>query len=322
MTNVLKKPEVYRYNNGNHLSFHRVSLDICTENAEAIAAPGLLSNYTNALTKENIAYMWIRRSEYTKKKAEADLNRGSTYRSMVGSVRNSLRHFDPAISDAAVHVYNLLENYGNMPRMDYDAETASIDSLTARLLNDDYLSASTTLGIIPWIEKLKADNAIFKTFVDEATEEQLEKPDTTLKEARHKTDDALREITGRITALVTLEGAESLKTFIEEFNVLVKHYNTIVHEHQGRLHVRINLSASALNMIPTQTWTGKPIYIIPEVFFPVINRDGTKKMIELIFSKDFTVSYQNNVNPGTATLTITGVGKYKGEIVTTFNIQK
>jgi hypothetical protein len=322
MTYLLKKPEVYRYNNGDHLSFHTKSLQICTVNANAIAAPVLISNYTDALAKENTIFMWIRRSEYTGKKAEADKIRGSTYRSLTGVVRSALRHFNPDVCNIAIHVYNLLENYGDVPRMNYDAETAAIDSVTARLLNEDYLQASTILGIIPWIEKLQADNLIFKTFVDEAMEEQLEKPDITLKEARRKTDESLREITGRVTALVTLEGAEPLVAFIEEFNELVRHYNIIVHEHQGRLHMRADLSASTLSLIPPQTWTDKPIFVIPEVRFPVTGRGGLKETVELIFSKDFTISCHNNVDPGTATLTITGIGKYKGQIVTTFNIQK
>jgi hypothetical protein len=53
----------------------------------------------------------------------------------------------------------------------------------------------------------------------------------------------------------------------------------------------------------------------------VKEKDGTVKIVEPVFSTDFTVAYQNNVNPGTARLIITGIGKYVGEIDTTFNIR-
>ena len=43
---------------------------------------------------------------------------------------------------------------------------------------------------------------------------------------------------------------------------------------------------------------------------------------ELRNNKDYKVQYQNNINAGTAVMTITGNGKYKGKIVRTFNIGK
>jgi hypothetical protein len=55
--------------------------------------------------------------------------------------------------------------------------------------------------------------------------------------------------------------------------------------------------------------------VIPEVS---ISKDD--KNVELTFSEDFSVAYKNNVERGTATLIIKGIGKYASEIVTTFNI--
>lgn len=42
----------------------------------------------------------------------------------------------------------------------------------------------------------------------------------------------------------------------------------------------------------------------------------------LVKDKDYTVSYENNVNVGTATIHIQGIGDYYGEITRTFEIQK
>ena len=36
---------------------------------------------------------------------------------------------------------------------------------------------------------------------------------------------------------------------------------------------------------------------------------------------DYTVAYTNNVEPGTATVTVTGVGKYSGTVSATFTIK-
>lgn len=53
--------------------------------------------------------------------------------------------------------------------------------------------------------------------------------------------------------------------------------------------------------------------------------DGTAKtpvvtIQGLTQNKDFTVAYQNNVNPGTATITITGIGGFTGTVTRTFVI--
>ncbi|GAB6394948.1 MAG: hypothetical protein MdMp024_1260 [Bacteroidales bacterium] len=63
--------------------------------------------------------------------------------------------------------------------------------------------------------------------------------------------------------------------------------------------------------IPTQTFTGN--YITPALTV----RDGNKT---LALYTDYTVGYMNNVNPGTATVTITGSGNYTGSASRNFTI--
>jgi LmbE family N-acetylglucosaminyl deacetylase len=43
MTVILKRPEVSRYNNPDHLSFHEGALVICTEHQTVIDAPSMSS---------------------------------------------------------------------------------------------------------------------------------------------------------------------------------------------------------------------------------------------------------------------------------------
>jgi hypothetical protein len=69
-----------------------------------------------------------------------------------------------------------------------------------------------------------------------------------------------------------------------------------------------------------QKYTGKPLYVIPQVSIRQTAKDGSETVVELVFSEDFTVSYKNNTITGTATVCIRGIGKYTGELQTTFNI--
>ena len=52
---------------------------------------------------------------------------------------------------------------------------------------------------------------------------------------------------------------------------------------------------------------------------PVVVKDGSKVLKE---GSDYKLTYTNNVNPGTATVTITGTGGYKGSVKKTFSIRR
>jgi hypothetical protein len=109
-----------------------------------------------------------------------------------------------------------------------------------------------------------------------------------------------------------LNGPESYLPFRDEFNALVKEYNTYVHEHYGRLHARTDIAPAIIGAIDAQPYTGRPVIVIPSVSLRKTAADGTQTPVEFVFSEDFTVSYRNNVEPGTATLLIEGIGHYRG----------
>jgi hypothetical protein len=281
----------------------------------------MVSDYLNAITQEETVYKWVRRSEFTAKKAEADHARDNTVRGITAIVNTDMKHFDPSIRDNALHIHNLLSVYGNLTKADYDAETANIDSLVTRLKSTEYFPAVQNLNLVEWVNELHNQNELFKSYVDDTAQEQIAKPAITPIAARRQTDGALRKITNRITALVLLNGTLGYEGFITEFDVLVDHYNNIVHEHYGRLHARTDIAPAVLDVIPVQPFTGKPVFVIPDLTL-VVEREGKQITLHPVFSEDFTVSYKNNIEPGTATLIIKGIGKYTGEIVTTFNIER
>ena len=65
----------------------------------------------------------------------------------------------------------------------------------------------------------------------------------------------------------------------------------------------------------TVAYTGKPI--TPDF---VVCGTYDHAMTNLVRGRDYTVSYKNNVEPGTATITITGIGNYTGTMTRTFKI--
>lgn len=71
------------------------------------------------------------------------------------------------------------------------------------------------------------------------------------------------------------------------------------------------LSTAKISIPGNQAYTGKAVTVTPEVTF-----GGTI----LQEKQDYTVSYKNNSKAGTATMTLTGKGNFKGKVTKTFEI--
>ena len=71
------------------------------------------------------------------------------------------------------------------------------------------------------------------------------------------------------------------------------------------------ISSCNVNNVKTQYYTGK--VITPEV-------DLTYNGATLVKNRDYTITYSKNVNPGSAVIKITGIGKYSGTRTVSFNI--
>jgi hypothetical protein len=286
-----------------------------------INTPELLTEYRLKIEVEEGIYKWLRRSQFIEKKLAVDNDRDAILIGLTGFVRSVTKHFDPSMRDSAKHVLNLIDNHGDLVHTDYNAETAGIDSLIAKLNSKDYISEVEKLGSASWLVELEKCNTIFKRYVNEAEQELVEKPTVRYRDVRTETDRTLRKVIKRITSLMDINGPEAYRELVSEYNVHVSLYNTQVNEHYGRLHAKMDISNAEIDTVSVQTCTGKLIYVIPVVKVRKADKDETENIIELEFSKDFTVGYKNNINPGTAMLTITGIGKYSGEIITTFNIE-
>ncbi|MDR2562989.1 MAG: DUF6261 family protein [Prevotellaceae bacterium] len=319
---VLKVANTTRYTIANHIEFHTLGLGICQKFSAEIAVPPLIDGYTTALDKEISIYKWTRRSNFTKKKMEIDNKRDTVYTGITGTVRINMKHFDPMIRDAAMHINNMLSSYENVTQMNYDAETATINSIISRIRSDAYAPAMQLIGLQPWVNELELLNTQFKEYVEDTSQEQMSKPDISQKESRKLTDKALSLITDRVEAIVIFNGEATISGFISEYNNLAKHYNTLVNERYGRTHSRSEIINAEVAPIPTQVYTGKPIIVIPELIMRDVDSNDEEISTELVFSKDFTVTYNDNIMPGLATMLISGLGKYKGERIVTFNIER
>ena len=73
----------------------------------------------------------------------------------------------------------------------------------------------------------------------------------------------------------------------------------------------IDIAGTSIGDLATKTYSGK------EITQTVVVKDGDQT---LVLGTDYTVSYKNNIDPGTASVVIAGIGRYAGEAVKEFTI--
>ena len=156
-----------RYSTENHAEFHLLESSVFEKYLSSFNSSPLIAKYLNALALETAIYKWTRRSEFTKKKVDADHQRDGVYTGIAGMVRFNLKHFDPQVREASENINFLMEEYGDVPRKNYDAETLAIDSFIARICSATFAAAADLLALPGWVDHLEVINNRFKEYADD-----------------------------------------------------------------------------------------------------------------------------------------------------------
>jgi hypothetical protein len=252
---------------------------------------------------------------------EEDHVRDGLFRGFADNVKSNLHHFDPAKREAAKKVEIVLEHYGNIAHKSLDEETAAIEDLYRELLKPDNYPQVIALGLGPWMEELVQASRRLEQLMMERYDEAAQRPNVHMQNIRKEIDKVFRSILDLLEALIRVNGAGTNKAFIAELNVVMERYKDILAQEAGRRHPVKDLAAAdhcVIETIATQQYSSEAIIPIPKVYY----REEGKPTVELVFAKDFTVTYKNNVNVGMAEITIHGIGNYKGQKTVTFNIAR
>jgi hypothetical protein len=314
-------PLLNRYLKKDHPAYHRTILKVCEDNMSTAITLALIQQYLAMIIQEEEVERWLEGSEFRREKEAIDHERDVTYVGMTGIVRANLKNINEILRKYANMVYDVLQNFKNVTKIDYEGETNAIKQIIFQLRSAEYMTASTALGLIEWLNKLEDLNNRFETYTDEQYQKLETKPTITFRQARKETDEALQAILTRAQGLLNLGIELNIRKFVNEFNLHTAHYNSLVREHYGRTHVKTDISDAIVDTIAEEDFTGKHITPIPVVSVRKMEPDGLITMVELVFSQDFTLTYKDNVGPGTATVIIQGTGQYKGKRIVTFNIK-
>ncbi|MDR1346328.1 MAG: DUF6261 family protein [Bacteroidales bacterium] len=249
----------------------------------------------------------LKASQYTEQIAEADRRVDRDITGINAAIASALRHYDPAVAKAARELEVRMKSIrGEIAKKAYGEESAAVKILLADLRNI-YTSQVTLLGLSGWVTELNEAQAAFEQLFILRNSELAARPQEKLQAVRKEINSVYRSIVERIDAYGILNSIDITRKFIGELNREVEYFN----EH-SRQHAKMDIDKAAVASIPDQIWEGKPVIVLP-----VVTYEGD----ELVFTKDYELSYRDNVHPGTAAVLIHGKGTFQGLKTVSFNIK-
>jgi hypothetical protein len=302
-----------RFLNGEHFEFITEVIALVNKYGDAaldvvVAFAALVAAYA----KEKLAIDPIRKSRYTELINEADNIRDTTFIGLREMIKAAMKHFDEQVRASAEALMIVFKSFGPINRVGKDSESGHVTKLITDL-QTTYAADVATVGVAEWVVRLDAENRALEALVERRYEEWNSRTDLRMVDVRAEVDAAYHALTERVNALYVIHPRPDGLAFIEELNLRIKHYDTIVKEREAHnAAIRKDLSDADISSIADQLYAGGA-HITPlvEVFY---------KGERLVEEKDYTIVYSNNINVGTATVTIKAKGEYAGKKMTTFNI--
>jgi hypothetical protein len=308
---------IHYFRNDAHYEFMVVFRNLLQKFPDAIAAiAAWFQTFIDLLALEERLVNLMHKSDYTKKIEEEDRRVDRAIVGMRALIAAALHHFDGAVVEAAQSLYNRFAAFGDMAKKTYEEETADVSLLIADLHSPAYADKVTMVGLAPWLTELEAAETGFEWLLGQRNTETAEKPQGRLKDVRREIDKVYHQMTDRISAAATMDDTNAYTQFINELNAEITYFNDHRHHHALK-----DLSVGdhcVIAPIDTQKYTEKAIVPIPTAYW----REKDKPTVELVFAKDFSLTYKNNVEVGTADVTLHGKGAYKGQKTATFNIAR
>jgi hypothetical protein len=253
-----------------------------------------------------------RKSRFTALLEASDKRIDRTVVSINSYIDAALHHFDPAKVAAAKLLYDRLRDFGKIGSKAYEEESAAVQVLL-RDLNDNYKDAVATVGIGDLVNELNIAEQEFTQLFMARNAELADRPDDKFQDIRRNIEPVYRKMTTVITTDVLLNGLATSGELVRQLNREIMYYN----EHARRV-IKKSIEHCTAETIAVQPYTEEAVTPIPKVYFTEEGKP-TKK---LVFTVDYTVTYRDNVNPGTAEIILHGKGAYKDRKIISFNIAR
>jgi hypothetical protein len=230
----IQKIDRSRMRNDEHFQFNSEFLDLIRKHgAQNLKIETLFSAYQPAYVKEDEGIKRVSKSVFTARIHEADKARDDVYSGMAEIAAASLKHYTPAVREAAQTLKILFDTYGDISRKPLNEQTSAVYNILQEL-RGDYREAAQTVGITGWADELETRNNAFEALVKVRFDEAAAKTDVVVKAARAELDAVYDAIVERINAFVVIEGAAAYEQFVRTLNSVIAKYTAILNARLGR----------------------------------------------------------------------------------------
>lgn len=224
-------PVFSRFRNSEFLQYMKDVLELVNANdVESLQLTTQRDALATVTSQIDNLFQQEQSSGITQELINLDNRRDKAFMGIKASLEAYDYHYDERMQSASRSLLYNLNNYGtNIPRMNYQAETAVIDSMLSDWETEtDLISAITTVGLANWIAELKTANAAFNDRYLARVSESAANPATSFTSVREVATDAYRELTAHVEAHATLGSNVVHQELVNEFGVLAKQYNQTV----------------------------------------------------------------------------------------------
>ncbi|AXG72436.1 hypothetical protein KORDIASMS9_04710 [Kordia sp. SMS9] len=248
----METPNFSRYRNSEFLQYVKDVLELV--NAQDVVNLQLTTprdNLQAVVDQMDNLFQQEQSSGITQELIDLDERRDKAFMGLKGLLESHQHHYEEAKQLAARSLLYNLNSFGdNIPRLNYQAETAVIDSMLADWSTESILTAAvTTLGIADWVTELTAANQAFNDRFLARISESAANPALSFTTMRDNSAAVYRQLTAHIQAHATLGTNAVHQTLLNEVNELTNHYNQTVY---ARIRNTSNTTDTSINdEVPT-----------------------------------------------------------------------
>jgi len=213
------------------VQFFNDIVTLCSEsNPQALNIEAQLSTLNECVNSLNSNFATDRSSEITNDLISLDQRRDKAIVCLRMLTEGFTNHYDSAKSDAATLLLQTIDKYGNkISKMNYQAETSTLDNLGDELQNDAKAAELVSqLGLSDLVGEMIEANTAFNTRYLDRVKEKAGGNEIAIGELIKESVANFRLLTAHIEAHSTLDPSAEISTLIDRINELTERYNLTV----------------------------------------------------------------------------------------------
>jgi hypothetical protein len=227
----MNRPMLDRYRNSEFLQYMKDVLELVNlQDVDTLQLTTQRDAMQAVTSQMDNLFQQEQSSGITQELIDLDTRRDRAFMGIKGLLETHQYHYEDAMQSAARSLLYNLNTYGtNIPRLNYQAETAVIDSMLSDWSTEPELAtATTTLRMTDWIAELATANEVFNDRYLARISEAAANPAVSFTTIRDEGADTYRVLVAHIEAHATLGTNATHQSLVNEVSELASQYNQTV----------------------------------------------------------------------------------------------